>query len=279
MSVPSTEAFSDAAVYYRPAARQLVIDSGTVETSDRGSPNPQPKERWLPGGHGMSDPEAGGRRQAITTFSKRSRRRLRRWLHAIPRDADCLFVTLTYHETDPSPATAKEHLDKFCKRLERAYPACSVVWKMEPQERGTVHFHLLVYGVQYIPALQLSEAWHECTNEDSKAHRKAGVDIERGVHNEDGKLQAYFAKYMGKEVSEKQAGMWENPGRWWGIRFRDNLPLGSWEPAIWLTEAEAQAMIYALLDEWGVELPEYTSIPSLTVNCKGDPADAIAQLP
>jgi len=273
----SSEAFNEAGIYVRSSARQIVIDTGVVDTSDRSSPDLSDAEHDPPLPSKDSMPHrGGGKRQAVSSFSKRSRRRLRRWVHAIPRDVWCLFVTLTYHETDPSPEGAKEHLDHFCKRLRRTYPNASIVWKMEPQQRGVPHFHLLIYGVKFHPADDLSRSWHECTDEESKAHKKAGVDVERGVHNDDGKLQSYLAKYMNKEVDAPKT--WGSPGRFWGIRGRENLPLGSWEQASTLTRAEAEALIYAQLDEWGVDLPEYTSIPSLTICTRGDPVPVISNL-
>jgi hypothetical protein len=271
MSVPSRPAFDDASIWVRKEGRQIAISTGEVDTSDRGEDDtgevpPDPDDA----------PESpGGTRQKITGFSERSRRLLRRWVHAIHRDAQCLFMTLTYHETDPHPREAKTHLDTFCKRMMRQWPEAAVVWKMEPQERGTVHFHLLVYNVPFIPAQQISAVWHDITPESSPQHRKAGVDIERGVHQNDGKLAAYLAKYMDKVVSAD----WEDPGRFWGIRNREALPLARWEKLCTLTRAKAQQIIYDLLDRWGVDLPEHTRIPSLTIDTRGDPANYISQLP
>jgi hypothetical protein len=272
---------ADAGIFYRPSARQVLISTGNVDTSDPETPSLDRSVQWVPGEHGLKDPtRSRGTRKKITEFTARSRRRLRRWIHAIPRNAECLFLTLTYHETEPRPREAKEDLDAFCKSLRRAYPSCSIVWKMEPQARGTVHFHLLVYGVQYVPAVRVSERWHDCTNETSEAHRRAGVDIERAVHQEDGKLQSYLSKYMGKEIEAADLPeAWDEPGRWWGIRGRADLPLGRWDPAWYMDAHEAERLIYALLDEWGVDLPEYTDIPCLTICTRGDPEQALSQLP
>lgn len=269
------DAFDPARLDYRPAARQIVIDTGVTDTSDRWSPDGSPGVDPAPSGDGPGGQHGGGTRRNIRGFTERSRRRLRRWVHSVPRDAECLFCTLTYHETDPHPREAKEHLDSLCKRLRRKYPSAAIIWKMEPQQRGTVHFHLLVYGVQYIPASKLSAVWHHITDEDSREHRAAGVDIERGVHRDDGKLQSYLSKYLAKLESNP----WQDPGRFWGIRGRSELPMGSWETAFTMTRAEAQRMIFDLLEEWGVDLPDYVSIPRLTICTRGDPADVIPHLP
>lgn len=233
-------------VYVRPEGRQLEISVGYTH-------NPTPE----------SDPPD---REKITGFSDRSRKRLRQWVHAIGRDERALFLSLTYHETDPSPAEAKEDLDAFCKRLRRAYPEAAIIWKMEPQDRAVIHFHLLVYNVPYLPAQKWCQAWHDCTDETSRHHRKAGVDIEKEVNSDDWKLHNYLAKYFDKEVEN----VWEYPGRWWGIVGRDDLPTVGWRKLCRMESKEAQALIFKVLEEWDMDV-EDKRIPSLLVNTRGDP--------
>lgn len=270
MSVPDRPAFDDAAIWVRPEGRQLCITTGQVDDDDRGEDPPgtrvpQPDE----------DAGPGGTRQPCTGFSDRSRRNLRDTVHSLDREAHCLFLTLTYHQTDPHPREAKSHLDEYCKWILRVWPGTSIVWKMEPQKRGVVHFHLMVYGITFAPISRLCGKWHRVTDEESVHHRKQGVDVERGVHREDGKLAAYLAKYLGKTFSVD----WENPGRFWGVRGREDLPRADWEKLCVVDRDEAVQIIYDLLNRWGVSLPEHTDIPKLTVNCRGDPADYIATLP
>jgi hypothetical protein len=219
--------------------------------------------------------KSGGTRQKITGFSDRSRRNLREWVHAVKRDAESLFLTLTYHKADRTPQAAKEDLDRFCKRLARRFPEAAVIWKMEPQERGVPHFHLLVYNVPFIPVQKIAAVWHDCTPETSEQHRKAGVDLERSVQSDDDKLQAYLCKYMDKTFDTD----WESPGRFWGIRQRSNLPLARWEKVTTLTRDEAQRVIMGLLDRWGVELPDVVNIPTLRYNTASAPAKEIGRLP
>ena len=221
-------------------------------------------------GHAKGPPQTPTREPGDISFSASSRRRIRDRLHSMDRDAEGLFLTLTYHETDPHPRVAKAHLDVFWKRLRRRFPEISSIWKMEPQERGTVHFHLIVYGVDYVPVQWLSEQWHAVTGERSEQHEKSGVDLEPRV-NENGKVQAYMAKYMAKEECGEQ---WENPGRFWGCLSREFLPWGQWaEGSIDLTEAEALRLISDLIDRWGVDLPEGVIPRSLTVYTVGSPFD------
>lgn len=263
MSVPRKPAFDEAAIFVRPNGRQLAVTTGEVDTSDRPFPEPDAED-------------GGGTRQKITGFSRRSRRNLARWVHSLDREAKSLFLTLTFHKSDPGPREAKESLDRFLECLHGAYPGTSSIWKMEPQERGTPHFHVLVFGVQYIPVKILTKHWHMQTDEASDAHRKSGVDVERGVAADNDKLASYLTKYLGKVIEDVE---WEDPGRFWGIRRRDNLPVAQWEKVCTLTRADAERIIFDLLDTWGVELPQYASIPSLTVNTFGDPAKEFPRLP
>lgn len=228
-------------------------------------------------GHNVDDtPQA--EEQRITSFSPKSRRRLRKTLHSVRRDAPAVFVTLTYHETAPTPFEAKEHLDAFVKRLFRWLSAdmqgvCdpSLVWKMEPQERGVPHFHMILYGTDFVPVQKLCRIWHESTSESSRQHLKAGVDVERAV-NENGKVQGYLSKYMSKTHEEwpGEAGFLYT-GRWWGVRGRKALPVAEWTPVLDLDRHEAEAIIRTLLDEWEADLPSYVVPPSLEICTRGDP--------
>jgi hypothetical protein len=62
------------------------------------------------------------------------------------------FVTLTYPRTyNPDPASWKRDVQAFRKRFERHFGKCPIVWRLELQERGAPHFHLLVFTPEYIP--------------------------------------------------------------------------------------------------------------------------------
>jgi hypothetical protein len=206
-------------------------------------------------------------------------------VHSLRRDAGCTFITLTWHEQWPTPTEAKRALDVFLKRMKRRFPAASAVWKMEPQKRGMPHFHLLVFGLPYVPFQKVSAIWHECTAEASDAHRRSGVDVEHKV-NDDGKLQGYLAKYMSKETSswptEQMPGdladTWEHPGRYWGVFNRRALPVAAWADwAVYLDHADAAMMIADLLEQWGIDLDGVIP-PSLTVNTRGDPKEMLTSL-
>jgi hypothetical protein len=124
--------------------------------------------------------------------------------------------------------TFKRDLDNFIKRLARKFPEVAGVWKLEPQKRGAPHFHLLVWGASYAELLAfVPDAWCQVVKSSDPNHLAwhkgelgnspcvQQIESQRGVF-------WYASKYMSKEVSLSC----EDWGRWWGVFYRDNLPLG-----------------------------------------------------
>jgi hypothetical protein len=118
------------------------------------------------------------------------------------------LITLTYPGDWLSVAStaqlAKQHLQSFRKRFERAYGRpFFALWKMEFQRRGAPHFHLLApipIGVQF--SEWLSETWSDVVNhpnlEEREKHRLAGtgLDLAKGLTAEDAHLTSfYFSKH------------------------------------------------------------------------------------
>jgi hypothetical protein len=271
----------------REDGRQILIDRGVdPATGDRGENEStgggeEEEGEANPDGRADDGGPSPAKRGKIADFSPGARRRLREIVHAIDRDADILFLTLTWHEEMPSPEEAKRALDRFSKRFGRAFPGGSFIWKLEPQERGVPHFHLFVYNVSWVDPQAISRLWHDCTSEASSQHRKSGVDVE--WVRDDGKMLAYLAKYMSKVGSfdfgdDQQT--WEWPGRFWGVRHRDNLPVVPWSDwQVQIYPSEAARLISELLDEWGVDgIPDGVIPPTLMVNTRGDPLERLDTL-
>jgi len=55
------------------------------------------------------------------------------------------FVTLTYRKNYQDAETSKDHLNAFLQRWRRRFPDFAYFWKMEPQERGAIHYHLAMF--------------------------------------------------------------------------------------------------------------------------------------
>ena len=178
-------------------------------------------------------------RGRITGYTYASRRRLMHLLHQIDREATAylpLFITLTYPSIYPATALeTKRHLDSFCKRLLRRYKDVCIIWKLEYQHRGAPHYHLLVFGVPYLPRDEIAQAWYKVVGSDDTRHRQAGTRVER-IASWNGVI-SYAAKYLGKVV---QATGDISPGRFWGVYGRRNLPIRllvrviSWQSFYWL---------------------------------------------
>ena len=133
-----------------------------------------------------------------------------------------LFVTLTYPARwDPDPERWKRDLHAWVRRLLRRYPHASVIWRLEFQERGAPHFHLLVFGVEFIPARWVSRTWAEVVGSGDPRHERAGTRVER-VRSWRGVMR-YASKYLAKP----QEGPTGWTGRVWGVYGRANLPLAT----------------------------------------------------
>jgi len=210
-------------------------------------------------------PVSAGREpgEVIQTFTKRSRQRLLSKARRLNKSELPLpyFVTLTYQDNFQDFERAKEHLNAFLQRFRRMdeipvkYTKLSTgrintrkisadqfqyFWKMEPQKRGSIHFHLAIFEpkdlfpkawqdkplkdrLEFVRC-RISAAWNE-VSEQSKEFKPvrskngkyfgnmallAGTNV-RAVENWK-MFVGYVGKYMKKEVVE-------NP--WGGVMLQD----------------------------------------------------------
>jgi hypothetical protein len=145
-------------------------------------------------------------------------------------------VTLTYPDHFPGdPRNWKRHLDTFGKRLKRAFPKSSYVWRLHTAERksgdnaGEVapHYHLLIWGVGYADLRGfVPVAWYETVGSGDPKHLRAGTRVEM-PHSFRGVM-----RYVSNELAKlEQATAVEGVGRWWGFHARKLVPwaeLVSW---------------------------------------------------
>ena len=175
--------------------------------------------------------KGGGKRGAITGFSRGSRRRLMVLMSKIPEGSKLpAFVTLTYPFVFPTPAGAKSHLDNFLKRFARAFPMAGAIWKLEPQDRGAPHFHLLVWGVDLADLSRwVPQNWYQIAGGGDKLHYRWHSGLLGNKHcvqavNSHRGVIAYASKYLGKSFEQTN---WVYTGRFWGVFQRTNIPFGS----------------------------------------------------
>jgi hypothetical protein len=186
-----------------------------------------------------SQPGNGSRRGKITHFSKKSRKRLlemtaRLDLNRILGRFPAIFVTLTYGQLFPKPAIAKSHLRALLERIRRIAPDASGIWRLEFQERGAPHFHVIFFNLPYIDKYTISSMWSDIIG--SEFHdvrvpflpRTPFTRIEAIRHPR--RVMAYVSKYVAKHANK--GGFNDVPyphangdvGRFWGVFAGDNLP-------------------------------------------------------
>jgi hypothetical protein len=131
-----------------------------------------------------------------------------------------LFITLTYpRQWAAEPETWKRHLDLFGQWIRYHHKTASIIWKLEPQERGAPHYHLMVFGIPFLPAQKVAQRWFEIVGSGDPSHRKAGTETRR-VNSINGVMRYASKNYMGKECH----GFGMNVGRFWGVIGRKELP-------------------------------------------------------
>jgi len=179
-----------------------------------------------------NDAPLGGKRGKIKGFSFASRRRLMQTIARIRFDAPLpMFVTLTYPDKFPSPIESKKHLDIYIKRLLRAFPDVGFIWKLEPQQRGAPHYHMLVYGVtEHDLFLFTVSAWYQIAGDGDGNHlafHMGGLGNKpcvQAVYSREGVMR-YASKYLGKTF---EVAGWDEvyPGRFWAVVQKENIPFG-----------------------------------------------------
>jgi hypothetical protein len=191
-----------------------------------------------------NDAPAGGKRGKIKGFSFASRRRLMQTVARIRLDAELpMFVTLTYPNKFPSPIESKRHLDIFIRRLRRAFSQVGLIWKLEPQERGAPHYHMLVWGVSLHDLTSFTvSTWYEIAGGGDVNHLHFHLGalgnkpcVQR-VYSRKGVLR-YASKYLGKTF---EVAGWDEiyPGRFWAVVQKENVPFGQ-GMVMYITEQDA----------------------------------------
>lgn len=192
-------------------------------------------------------PPTRGDRRAISGFSDRSRRALLRsvncWDRTRVQAGGVVFVTLTYPRDHPTARASKQDLERFLQAMGRRWGTrddrgrrrLGVVWKLEPQKRGAPHYHLLAYcpGVDVAALTEwVATEWHRLAGGGDARHlavhlgtaggnSKPCVEVVRDWRG----VASYAAKYLGKVDRTKGGGGWLHPGRYWGVRCRECLPV------------------------------------------------------
>jgi len=164
-------------------------------------------------------------RGAIEGMSRKARRRLLLALAMVSRLDPCHFVTLTYCEFSEDFEEWHLHLDSFSKALARRFPEYCGFWRLQFQQRGAPHFHLILWLGKSENCAELSNwfsiTWSRITrNSHLKKHLDHGADVqEAGDFRQTG---FYLSLYQGKGEQDRTD---IKTGRLWGMLGRSRLRL------------------------------------------------------
>lgn len=164
----------------------------------------------------------GGKRQAITEFSPVSRKNLLDLFARLDfQTQKATFITLTFKDS-PTAAYAKRCLRTFLKRVFRRFGDISIVWRMEYQKRGAIHFHLIAFDIPFYH-------WKLCLADWQKAAGDAKItNVKLEFCYNPKQVRRYVSKYIAK-VGQSNLDTPSNLavdaflGRFWGIENRKNL--------------------------------------------------------
>jgi hypothetical protein len=218
----------------------------------------------------------GGRRGEVYGFSSSSRRRMRAMLLTLDLSgrteankraklAMTYFVTLTYGRKYPQDwERFKRDIDTFRKRLDRKMPpGWSAIWKLEYQQRGAPHYHILLFLPQKLSSEWLRRfvrsSWVAIASTGygytKKYVRKMRAVVDSGgvvpvyqKENQPGRLLSYLLKYMSKETDRMidSDGVYIQTGRSWGVWNKENLPRGQTYSLLALTLHDFKSLILAV---------------------------------
>jgi len=177
-------------------------------------------------------PGRGGIKQAITEFSKSSRRNMLNAMAQMRNIGAGYFVHLTFPGMATIPAkfvvtqeTAKSALAALRKRIARKLPAAGGIWRMELKKRLTgsskglivPHFHVMIFGIVWDDPDEtfrqwVARVWNEIIDPSDRKHRKAGTRVDEICNRRH--AMAYASKYTAKTSGES-----EDKGQLWGRRW------------------------------------------------------------
>lgn len=160
--------------------------------------------------------EKRGKRGGVGEWSRGSRNRLIGLINKMEFHT-VQFVTLTFHRNMLDADEGKKRLRAFTRSLRSKKDVPAGVWKQERQERGALHYHLMLFDAHPIDNEWLAVAWNKASGEDPNDldHLRYGARVEKSViagSADGGLVVSYFTKYI---VKEEGNDGYKN-GRVWG---------------------------------------------------------------
>lgn len=169
------------------------------------------------------------KRSGISSFSRKSRKRMITRLAMLRDVSGGFFITLTYPDDVPhSGAKAKRDLAALRKRLARRFPSVGGLWRIEmkPRQSGQYigqlapHFHILMFGWQQrqqLVRLWVQVAWSRIVYESDSPPRRVRTRADV-IHNRKHAAR-YASKYAAKEEEIEEEGENLRNSQTWGRRW------------------------------------------------------------
>lgn len=164
-------------------------------------------------------------RGAVRGFSRSSRMRLLEKFNALD-SAHCTphpkFITLTYpRELVPTWEVAKRQLNTFLWYLEKSFGRHGLMWRMEQQADGTLHFHILFWYQPFLSWRWVAQGWDGLIGNYVLPEQSASTNIQ-GVKGWR-QVAYYVSKYVAKATSAAEGDT--SHGRHWGTRNWSMMPV------------------------------------------------------
>ncbi len=159
----------------------------------------------------------------VRGMSNKSRTRLLRLFAQIRRPDPAWFVTLTYHDFVEDFEQWKRDLDTFHRAIVRRYPDHAGLWRLQFQQRGAPHYHLLLWTCCPDETREDFEAWCACAwlriiGQDRRANREHGVDVE---HVTDIRGCGFYLALYNSDREQDRRDI--RTGREWGVWHKERL--------------------------------------------------------
>jgi len=197
--------------------------------------------------------KVGAKRGKITSFSNASRRRL---LHLFARldtrKAKAVFLTLTFTEI-PTTLHAKKVFKRFTERLRRHFPRMSFIWRLERQQRGSIHFHLIMFNFPFVPQATIQKWWESCTEEPMSICYIQFIEGKRKVFNY---ISKYCAKPTEQVFSSLESSAYQHAERSEAdiLAFNEELDSAANSP-----KTEGDGRIWGIFQNWALPYAQFTA--------------------
>ena len=135
-----------------------------------------------------------------------------------------VFLTLTFPADFPAEDEARLHLRNLWKRLVRSAGGTSAaLWRLELQDRGAPHFHLIMWLPKKLHHSWYAQNWFEVVGSGDEKHLRAGTRVEH-IRTRNG-LVWYVSKYVAKTAQDATTGrVWGLLGRRY-IKYHDKIEM------------------------------------------------------